>query len=149
MAATYTLFDQNLTDFQIIGIQSNHQEDYLFAYHLNQIFGLGFYRTQDLDLIVEGKKIWFSMFETKEFQENLQLISNVSNVYSHQADNLFELFNSQQLLLPKIGPYAFLMKISLDYLEEANQIFLNSIEQKEFQFKPLSISKKLKEKLIF
>ncbi len=144
----FQLVETQLINFITIGITSNDNKDYKFAYYLNQKLGFVLKRINNLDYIIKGKQYDYINYESYNsyLDSSIFLLKNtpVSTIYStvNSSNALIDLFSFAPLLIPELKNCNYILKIddnqdSIDLikkLKELNQIqFIHPINKNKIK----------------
>ncbi len=119
MAVKTLLLDEaEFIDFQLYGMVSAFSDSAQLAYHINRSFETQFFRTTDLDVVIEKQITYFPVFEWENVQTGAyyHIIKNASYTLDSQKDfpNLSALFDVAPALIQSYKQYNFLLKVSGD-----------------------------------
>ncbi len=119
MAVKTLLLDEaEFIDFQLYGLVSAYTDSAQLVYHINRSFETQFYRSTDLDVVIEKQITYFPVFEWENAQTGAyyHIIKNASYNLDSQKDspNLSALFDVAPVLIQNYKQYNFLLKVSGD-----------------------------------
>lgn len=115
--------DEDLFNFNVIGLQSTLNEDFRFVFHINQYFHTRFERIHDLHILHKKEPFTFSVFQFIDEQNHCKytLYRNESFVKEISDTNDFSLFSSfdtKHFLLPQYKQFNYLVKMEGEQLDE-------------------------------
>ena len=126
-------------DFQLVGVNSNFESSFQFVFQINQLFGTGFQRIKDLDILINNQEFLFPTFYWYDTYSKIDyhIIKNrpIQVDYQNKEVDLSQLFPADFPLISNYRSCNYVLKITgwddeIDQLElpvKTND-FINKIE---------------------
>lgn len=116
MSSKTLLIDETeFLDFQLFGIASNLNDPAQFVYQTNRHFETKFERSEDLDVLIEGKINYYPIFEWNDYEQQICYYIIKNTAYSlnnpQSIPNLASLFEVTPFLLNQYKQFNYLLKI--------------------------------------